>query len=175
MSTVEMNEVKNSISFTYTAFNEDNWKDNVDKAFFIIALGMLYSIIRLMQHNFEASGIEIFARVVTGPFTVLLMIILIEAFAAVLVKIAFTPGILYESKFKVIPVVFWNTLKDSYKKALEYKQVYSIKTINVYKPGSENILYIFGGKAYFQGGGLCDMQGSIHIDGYLKEPEHFKY
>lgn len=156
------------IKFEYSVFNNENWQYNVDKAFFLIGLGMLYSIIRLAQHNFEASAIELIARLLTGPFTVLFMIVFIESFVAVLVKIAFEPGILYESKFKVIPKVFWYTFKASYSKALEYKQVYSTKTIIVPQQG-----FVYG-RLYLQGGGLCDLQGSLQLPGYLKEPEHFK-
>lgn len=156
------------IKFEYSVFNNENWQYNVDKAFFLIGLGMLYSIIRLAQHNFEASAIELIARLLTGPFTVLFMIVFIESFVAVLVKIAFEPGILYESKFKVIPIVFWNALKESYSKALYFKQVYSTRTIIVPQPG---LVY---GRLYLQGGGLCDLQGSFQLPGYLKEPDHFK-
>lgn len=156
------------IKYEYSIFNNENWQYNVDKAFFLIGLGMLYSFIRLAQHNFEASGVELIARLLTGPFTVLFAFVLFESCCAVLVKIAFEPGILYESKFKVVPVVFWNALKESYSKALEYKQVYSTRTIIVYPPG---LVY---GKLYLQGGGLCDLQGSLQLPGYLKEPEHFK-
>ena len=160
-----MNE--NNKEFSYSVFNEVNWQYNVDKAFFLIALGILYSFIRLAQHNFEASDIELLARLLTGPFTVLFVVVLIESFIAVLVKIAFEPGILYETKFKVIPIVFWNTLKESYRKVLEYKQVYFIKTIHI-KPAA-----IYFGSISL-GNGLNNFQGSIHIEGYLKEPEHFK-
>lgn len=156
------------IKFEYSVFNNENWQYNVDKAFFLIGLGMLYSFIRLAQHNFEASGIELIARLLTGPFTVLFAFVLFECCCAVLVKIAFEPGLLYESKFKVVPIVFWNTLKESYRKALEYKQVYSTRTIIVPQLG---LVY---GRLYLHGGGLCDMQGSISLPGYLKEPDHFK-
>ena len=121
-----------------------------------------------MQHNFVASGIELVARVLTGPFTVLFMIVLIEAFAAVLVKIAFQPGLIVESKLKVIPKVFWNALVASYNQTLNFKEVYSIRTILV-RP-----TYVFT-DAICIGRGMYDMQGSIEIKGYLKEPEHFKY
>jgi hypothetical protein len=157
------------IKFEYSVFNNENWQYNVDKAFFLIALGMLYSFIRLAQHNFEASGIELIARLLTGPFTVLFAVVLFESFCAVIVKIAFEPGLLYESKFKVIPIVFWNALKESYSKVLDYKQVYSTRTIIVPQPG---LVY---GRIYLQGGcGLTDLQGSIELPGYLKVPDHFK-
>lgn len=169
MSTLEMNDVNKPMEYSYSVFNNENWQYNVDKAFFLIGLGMLYSVIRLAQHNFEASFIELIARLLTGPVTVLFAFVLFECFCAVLVKIAFEPGLLIESKFKVVPVVFWNTLKESYSKALEYKQVYSTRTIVVPKPG---LVY---GRLYLQGGnGISDLQGSLILPGYLKEPEHFK-
>lgn len=156
------------IKFEYSVFNNENWQYNVDKAFFLIGVGMLYSVIRLAQHNFEASGIELIARLFSGPFTVLSAFVLFESCCAVLVKIAFEPGILYETKFKVIPIVFWNALKESYSKALYFKQVYSTRTIIVPQPG---LVY---GRLYLQGGGLCDLQGSLQLPGYLKQPDHFK-
>ena len=67
MSTLEMNEVKTPTEYTYSVFNETNWHYNVNKAFFLIFLGLLYSTIRLFQKDFDVTGIEIFARIVTGP------------------------------------------------------------------------------------------------------------
>ena len=169
MSTVEMNEVKKPVEFSYTVFNNENWQYNVDKAFFLIACGVLYSIIRLAQNNFEASVIELFARLFSAPFVVVAMIVLIEATAAVLVKVAFNPGELIESKFMMVPKIFFNTFKESYSNVLYFKQVNSVKTTTVYPSG---LLY---GRLYINAGCSVYMQGELTLPGYLKEPEHFKY
>ena len=169
MSTVEMNEVKKPIEYSYTVFNNENWQYNVDKAFFLIACGVLYSIIRLAQNNFEASAIELFARLFSGPFVVVAMIVLIEATAAVLVKVAFNPGELIESKFMMVPKIFFNTFKESYSNVLYFKQVNSVKTITVNPPG---LLY---GRLYLNAACGLNMQGESTLPGYMKIPEHFKY
>lgn len=163
-----MYEIKKPVEINYSVFNEENWQYNVDKAFFIFMLGMIYTVISLVQKNFEASIIEIFARIITSPFAVLFMIVMIESFVAVIVKIAFEPGIIIESKFKVILNVFWNTLKDSYKQAFTFKQVYFTKTIRV-KP-----LFSFSSSICISRG-IGDLRGGIDLPGYMKIPEHFKY
>lgn len=164
-----MDQSQKPIEYSYTVFNNENWQYNVDKAFFLIACGMLYSIIRLAQNNFEASAIELFARLFSGPFVVVAIIVLIEAIAAVLVKVAFNPGELIESKFMMVPKIFFNTLKESYSNVLYFKQVNSVKTITVNPPG---LLY---GRLYLNAGCGLNMQGELTLPGYMKIPEHFKY
>lgn len=92
----------NTVKYEYPVFINENWQYNVDKVFFIVFLGMLYSFIRLWQNNFEASFIELVGRMLSGPFVVLAAIVLIEALAAVIVKIGFEPGSIVETKFKII-------------------------------------------------------------------------
>ena len=151
--------------FVYYTFNKENWNYNVDKIFFVIFLGMTYTVVRLFQLNFDVSTFEIFIRILTCPFTVVAFIGFVEAIIALAVKIGLEPGILVESKFKVFKV-FFKAYIASIEKVLELKQVY-FKQVKYAVP-----------PMYTVGLGLLCGSGGFHgqfvVNGYIKEPDHFK-
>lgn len=156
--------------YSYSVFNKDNWNYNVDKFFFLFLLGMVYVITRLIQLDFDVSTLEVFARILTGPWTVLFAIVLLESLFAVITKVGLEPGIILESKFAVFKV-FFNTVISSYRSWMTFKEVYSVKHIIVRDDSKP-----WSGQLFINASGICgDYQGTIELPGYLKKPEHFNY
>lgn len=155
------------IVYTYTVFNRDNWNYNVDKIFFVMFLGLLYTSIRIFQLDFKVSTAEIFIRILTCPFSVIGVIGFIEALFALITKVALEPGIILESKFKVFKV-FFKAYLQSMSNSFTFKQVYFIKKIIV-NPNpyvSSSLIGIGLNSCY---------SGSLMTEGYVKIPDHFNY
>jgi hypothetical protein len=116
-------------SFAYPVFNEALWKEKVNRFSFLFALGIVYSLIRLVSVDFQVSSIEVIYRFLSGWTVVAMLCLLLEATLATIVKIAVTPGCLLNSKLsvlKVFPKTIAATIKSNfevYKPCTSYYRV----------------------------------------------------
>lgn len=153
--------------FKYTSFDEEAWRFNVDRAFFLYGLGILYGLVMSMLENFETAGPALIFRMFFGWSNVLFAVALFESICAVITKIALNPGCLLDTKFGVLKV-FVKTMKTSYYVYFDgFKQVYTVKSISVLP-----YPYIFTDTVYFNL--TTANNGNLEIPGYLKTPETFK-
>lgn len=96
-------------------------------------------------------------------FVIIFIISLFESFLAILVKIALEPGLIIESKFKIIPKVLYKSIVKSYSTIMSFKPINNVK-ITPDKPIT------------LMGYGITEsnFKGEITITGYMKIPDHFK-
>lgn len=148
-------------TFKYTIFNRDNWNYNIDKIFFILSLSMMYITIKMFMVNFNVSGFELVVRVLVTPFVVVAAFAFIEGLFAIMYKVALEPGSILESKFRIFKI-FFNTYIQSSINIFTFKQVIFTREIVI-------------GPVIYTPIVSPNFTGEISLNGFLKEPEHFKY